>query len=152
MQFLDKASREVQTEGWKFNTQSEYSLPIDSGYINLAENVVVVRLSPLRYPTSSYDVTIRGNRLFNNVGATFVFTDTLTAEAIILLEWDDLPEHVRSYVMLKARREFQSDMQGSDSATSTQSRDELQAFFKMKRIEGWQSNVTFIDRLVNGRG
>jgi len=153
LQFLDKASREVQTEGWKFNTEQEYALTINNdGEIPLADNVAAVSLDPFLYPTSTYNVVIRGNRLYNMIGSTFEFTASLTGKAVLLLDWDDLPEHVRSYVLLRARREFQNDFQGSDSANAVQSRDELQAFIKMKKMEGWGTDTRLIDSFMRHNG
>ena len=48
---------------------------------------------------------------------TYVFTEDLKGDMTIILDWDDLPEHARLYIMTKAGRELQENMIGSKDLT-----------------------------------
>ena len=41
---------------------------------------------------------------------TYVFSIDLKADMTVILEWDDLPEHARVYIMHKAGKELQENM------------------------------------------
>ena len=59
----------------------------------------------------------RGDRLYDRKNNTYVFTEDLKGDMTIILDWDDLPEHARLYIMTKAGRELQENMIGSKDLT-----------------------------------
>lgn len=111
---LDEVSREVQAEGWHFNTDKDVPLvPDNSGYINLHASVVKVDIDPFLY--HDLDVVQRGSRLYDRKNRTFSFSRTLKAEAVYFLPWDDLPEQARRYIAIKAARVFHARFIGSEA-------------------------------------
>mgnify|MGYP003119746062 FL=1 len=114
---LDSVSRKVQAEGWSFNTDYQITLTRDSttNEISVGTNVSRIVVDPYEY--SDVDVVQRGSRLYDRKNNTYVFTINLKADMTIILEWDELPEHARVYIMTKAGKELQENMIGSKDLT-----------------------------------
>tara|TARA_B100000941_G_C28486186_1_gene545122 strand:- start:805 stop:1416 length:612 start_codon:yes stop_codon:yes gene_type:complete len=114
---INSVSRKVQTEGWSFNTDYQVSLVRDSitNHISVGDNVSRVVVDPYDYP--DYDVVQRGQKLYDRKNNTYVFTENIKADLTIILDWDDLPEHARVYIMTKTGRELQESMIGSKDLT-----------------------------------
>ena len=114
---LDSVSRKVQAEGWSFNTDYQMTLTRDSttNEISVGTNVSRVVVDPYEY----YDVDVvqRGSRLYDRKNNTYVFSIDLKADMTVILDWDDLPEHARVYIMTKAGKELQENMIGSKDLT-----------------------------------
>ena len=63
---LSEVSREVQSQGWHFNTHYKVSLSRDTdNKIPLATNIVRVEIDPRQYSKVSYDIVQRNNELYN---------------------------------------------------------------------------------------
>ena len=114
---LDSVSRKVQAEGWSFNTDYQMTLTRDSttNEISVGTNVSRVVIDPYEY--YDIDVVQRGSRLYDRKNNTYVFSIDLKADMTVILEWDDLPEHARVYIMTKAGKELQENMIGSKDLT-----------------------------------
>lgn len=102
---LDEVSREVQAEGWHFNTEKDVPLtPDGSGFINVPDNVIKCDVDIFEYPT--LDVVQRGTRLYNRKDRTYVFSSAIKAEIVYALPFEELPEQARRYIAMKAARVF----------------------------------------------
>ncbi len=114
---INSVSRKVQTEGWSFNTDYQQSLVRDSStqHISVGDNVSRVVVDQFEYP--DIDVVQRGKKLYDRKNNTYVFTHDLKADVTYILDWDDLPEHARVYIMTKTGRELQENMIGSKDLT-----------------------------------
>ena len=114
---INSVSRKVQTEGWSFNTDYQLSLVRDSitNHISVGDNVSRVFVDPYDY--SDIDVVQRGKKLYDRKNNTYEFTQNLKADLTYILDWDDLPEHARVYIMTKTGRELQESMIGSKDLT-----------------------------------
>ena len=114
---LDSVSRKVQAAVWSFNTDYQMTLTRDSttNEISVGTNVSRVVVDPYEY--YDIDVVQRGSRLYDRKNNTYVFSIDLKADMTIILEWDDLPEHARVYIMTKAGKELQENMIGSKDLT-----------------------------------
>ena len=114
---IDSVSRKLQTEGWSFNTDYEVTLMRDSttNQISVGTNVSRVHVDPYDYP--DVDVVQRGSRLYDRKSNTYEFKQDLAADVTVILDWEDLPEHARVYIMTKTGRELQESMIGSKDLT-----------------------------------
>jgi hypothetical protein len=133
--FLSSVTREVQSRGWRFNTEKEYPLPVDGqGFVNLPINTLRVSISDSqRY---KYDVAQRGRKLYDRVNHTFVFTETLKVEISLLLTFEDMPECARNYVSVRAGRQFLDRTVGTVDAHGFSAADEETALTVLKEFEG----------------
>jgi hypothetical protein len=139
---LDEVSREVQQEGWHFNTAQDYTLEANaSGKFVLPDNVVQVDTVD-----TSYDVVQRGTALFDRKNYTDIFTeDELKVNITFLLEYEELPEQARRYIALKASRMFANRLVGSREIEALIYRDEIRAKAAMEEAEGNNSDRTIFD-------
>jgi len=105
VRLLRDHSRKIQSRGWWFNREDEYTLTPDSdGYIVLPSTVL--RVDPSGDDRYDKPFVQRGLKLYDPVNHTYVFTETITVELVVGLEWDELPQSVRSYVTASAGLEF----------------------------------------------
>lgn len=136
---LDEVSREVQSEGWHFNSEKDVTLsPNASGNIVFDSDVVFADVEDYKL-----DVTQRGSKLFDRNNNTFVFTKDVKVFLIRLLDWEDLPEPARRYITLRASRIFQGRLVGSRELEALIARDEYSA---KSRLEAYDSNSS--DRTI----
>lgn len=123
---LDEVLRDVQSEGWHFNTEKEVPLtPTIGGLINLPANVAKIDLSDV--DTSNVDPVQRGERLYDRKARSYVFQRAIKADIVYLLPFEELPEAARRYIAVKAARVFHDRFVGSDTLHRFTAEDETRA-------------------------
>ncbi len=123
---LKDVSRRVQAEGWSFNTDYQVTLKPDSNKnLLVGSNVSRVVVDILAYP--DYDIIEKGGKLYDRLNHTFDFTDDVKADITYMLDWDDLPEHARQYIMTRAGRQLQEAIIGSTDLTKLNMAAEAEA-------------------------
>ena len=137
---LDETSREVQTEGWHFNTEKDVTLTPNGGTITLPTDVLQVDATD-----SSVDIVQRGATLFDRKSNSSTFTADLKVTLLRLLDWDYLPETARRYVTLRAARIFQGRIVGSRELEALIARDEYQARSRLEESDYGTSDRTIFD-------
>lgn len=122
---LAEVDREVQSFGWRFNSDTDVDLAKDgNGHINLPANLLRVRLKEV----SGIEPVIRGSQLYDRKNKTSVFTLNLVAERVVYrLPFDDLPETARHYITARATRRFQDRVQGDHAQHQYTTEDETAA-------------------------
>ena len=112
-QMLYDTSREVQSEGWYFNTEEDYLLVRNNdSKIPVPNNCLFLDTSDLN--NSDLDVTLRGSLLYDRTNHTYVFAYDIYADMYLFLTWDELPQVARQYITIKTARKFQRRMMGDD--------------------------------------
>lgn len=103
---LKRVSREVQSMGWHWNRDPRVVFVPENttGFIYLPDNVL--RLNEHPSVRGRYDLTRRGNRLYDRKTQSFVFSEPVPLEVAWGLPWEDLPEPARAYIMARAGRVF----------------------------------------------
>lgn len=144
---LDSVSREVQSQGWNFNTDFERSFTPDANkQIPIPSDILRIDMAERR--TSELDVVARGSKLYNRATNSFYFDSSISAvsmNAVVLLNFDELPESARRYVTIRSARIFQDRVVGSDTLHAFQQRDELQALVELKDADGEVSDYNIFD-------
>jgi len=99
---LTEVNKDVQNEGWHFNTEYHIATEPDAdGYITIPNNA-------LRYDIHdglkdrSKDVVQRNNRLYDLVNHTDVFTETLYLDLVTLYTFGDLPNPFQRYITYRS--------------------------------------------------
>jgi hypothetical protein len=139
---LTQVSREVQSAGWHFNIEKDYPLvPNVNGEITLAANMV--RVDADQVP--ELDVVQRGLRLYSRKDHAFQFQQTVKAEVIFLLPFDELPQTARQFIVIRAARIFQDRMVGSDTLHGFTAVDEQKALADLKEAEGDTGDYTIFN-------
>tara|TARA_Y100001934_G_scaffold164274_1_gene195629 strand:- start:71 stop:739 length:669 start_codon:yes stop_codon:yes gene_type:complete len=135
---LDEISREVQTRGWHFNTDKEYTLTLD-GDSKLPLPANTLRVDSVSDDINE-DVVQRGSYLYHRKDHTFVFTANIKVDLVVLLTFTDLPEAARRYITVRAARIFQESRVGSDTKSAFNRSDEATALALLKKAEGKTGN------------
>lgn len=100
LRLLDIVDRELQSQGWDFNTETEFTLSRDiSNQIPAPGNVIRLSIPGER-------IAIRDGRLFDRTNQTFTFDDDLEGVIVQRLAFEDLPETARNYLVMEAGMRF----------------------------------------------
>lgn len=143
-QILDEVSREIQSYGWHFNSEYKVTVtPDSSGNIYVAENVVRVDTDPYKY--TDLDIVLRGNRLYDKVANTYLFSTSIEIDRIVMLEFEEMPEPARRYIMIRAARIFGDRMVGSEKHHMFTGQDEMMALAKMREYENDTADHSIFD-------
>ena len=136
-QTLHDVSREIQSEGWHFNTEQCYTLTPDAvdGELDLPANCLSADTTG---SNASLDVAVRGQKLYDLVEHTYDFSAYVSGvecELVLFLEWAELPEYARKYFYVRASRLFAKKVMGSTELASLTNDDEVRAFANFKSRE-----------------
>jgi len=150
---LDEVSRRVQSSGWRFNTITEDYTADGSGIVTLPTNTAKFdwpRSCPL-----DPDLVIRVNSgavevydVLNNTGTFTVGKVFKDCTVVQLLDFDELPESMRQYVMISAARQQQDRTIGSSGRARFTRQDEVEAMSLLKRDEAQTGDYNIFDSHV----
>jgi len=142
---LGEVSREVQAKGWYFNTEYNYPLsPNENGEIVLPNNAVHVDIS--LDLNGGLEAVPRGQRLYNLIDHSFIFTGKVYVDIVFLLPFEQLPQAARHYITIRAARKFHDRVVGSGTLHDFAVKDELDA---LTRLQHEDSRLA--DRSIFGR-
>lgn len=120
---LNSCSRQVQSEGWNFNQLPSISLSVNAttGEIAVPDNLI-------RFDVPDEPHVIpRGSRLYDRLNHTYVFSRGITGSALVLLEWDELPEEIRRYTTALAAKKCYDQFVGASEGRRNLYDEALQA-------------------------
>ncbi len=142
---LDEVSRDVQSAGWHFNTEKDVPLaPNSENRVELSDGVARVDLEGDNID-SSYDVVVRGSQLYNRKDRTYTFTATKKYTVTYMLDWGQLPESARRYIMIRAARIYQDRLVGSETLSAFSRSDEQGALFSLRDYEMETADYSVFD-------
>ena len=123
---LTEVNKQVQAEGWSFNTEIDVTLTR-----NASNNVVlgtdVLRVNPQTHDHPSIDAIQRGLKLYDRKNNTFIFDEDLKCTVVYFRSFDELPEQARSYMTIKAARIFVDRFVSDQSLRTYTQEDEIRA-------------------------
>ena len=142
---LTNVSRDVQSQGWYFNTELRYTLNRDTNNeINLPNNCVKIDRTQV-YRDYDTDVVERNRKLYDRVKNSYVFDENLVVNMTVLLEFNELPEVARRYITLKAARMFQDQTVGAQELHGYQLDDEQFAYIRLREAESESMDYNVFD-------
>ena len=103
-------SREVQAEGWTFNTEYDYPATTENKQYRISPKMLQVDLAS-RYRTSRIDtgdkdVVRRDGKLYDRYNHTFDITtkdsEEIKLDVTWLIDWVDLPTPIQDYIVSRA--------------------------------------------------
>lgn len=115
---LDEVSREVQSQGWTWNTERKKKFIISSnGEILLPVNTLKVEAvhGTSGLPDRSKRFTIRDRKLFDLVKHTAVFTYDQFIDRVYGLDFHELTESGRRFITLDATTRYMINILGADA-------------------------------------
>lgn len=140
---LHSVSREVQSIGWHFNTEEDYELSINQdGHIELPGNTLDVDVT---IESGELDIVQRGLRLYDIKNHTYVFTQSLRCTLITCLDFDELNQVARQYIMIRAGRIYQDQTVGSSEHHGFTQQDEMQALAGLQGSNAENMDASIFD-------
>ena len=95
---IDEVSREVQSNGWHWNTEVHTISPNISNQILLPANTL--RVDTVE-KDRSLDVVQRGMKLYDRKDNTYTFTGALRLHLTVALDFNEIPEAARRYITMR---------------------------------------------------
>ena len=120
---INRALRDIQTEKWYFNSESDYPLTPDvNGTIHISNNIINIDFTGRLGEGNRF--VIRGKKLYDRLNHTFKIDEQLEADVVLCLEYDEIPESAAQYVIARAARRYQEEMLGDPSLRTWTKQDE----------------------------
>ncbi len=138
-QVLNEVSREVQAQGWHFNTEDRVVLSRDNF------NHITVPADTARIDTDNYNVVVRSGKLFNLTDRTFEFSTNVEATIVYYQDFLDLPDVAKKYITTRAARIFSDRMINSETIHQMVMRDEQKALIDLREFEGDTADFNMMD-------
>jgi len=123
---LNEINKEVQSEGWSFNTEINVELTRDgSDQITLASNIL--RVDPNIYDHPDIDAIQINLKLYDRKNHKYEFTENLKCTIVYFRPFTDIPEPAKRYVNIKAARIFVDRLVGDEGLRTFTQQDEIKA-------------------------
>jgi nitrogen fixation protein len=132
---LQQVCREILAEGWKFNTETQYPITLDSNNeCIIPNNVLQIDLNRFRHPDAFDTIRKTHNgvqKLYDLHDHTFEFTNTsggkIYVDVIWMIDYNDIPQVFQDYITVRASRIASNRMVNNPQAAELISADEAQA-------------------------
>jgi len=119
---IDEVSREAQSVGFVWNTESLWISPDQDGHIKLPVNTLKADVAGESY---QLDVVQRGLKMYDRENNTFKFSNRIYVTLILALNFEEMSEAARRYITIRAARLFQERMFGSVEISQFNADDEM---------------------------
>ena len=101
---LREVSREVQAEGWSYNTEFDYKITPDSNNeILIADDVLQMDFNQ-GYPENiEKDAIFRGGKLYDKKAHSYKWTaETVYVDIVWYFDWESIPQPIQAYIVARA--------------------------------------------------
>jgi len=95
--------------------------------------------------SSTTDLVQRGTRMYDRIKNTYVITETIEVDIVVLLNFEEMPETARRYVTIKAARLLQDRVLGSETLHSFNAADEQSAWVSLTHNESDVRDLNIFD-------
>ena len=142
---LNNTSRAVQAKGWTFNMDFDVvKKPDSNNQIPLGNSVLRIDTTN-KVRSGDSDIVERANKLYDREKNTHTFTENVTVNEVILLNFDELPEAARRFIAVRSARIFHDRVVGSGELHRFFQEDEAQAWSELLEYEGNVGDYTIFD-------
>ena len=123
---LTEVSKEVQSEGWSFNTEIDVTLTRDvSNHISLSTDVL--RVDPNIHQPPTIDAIQRSLKLYDRLNNKYEFDEDLICTIVYFRDFNEITEPARRYITIKAARIFVDRLVSDDGLRTYTQQDETRA-------------------------
>jgi len=123
---LTEVNKEVQSEGWSFNTEIDVTFTRNnSKQITFSSDVL--RIDPNIHQHPTIDAIQRGLRLYDRLNNKFEFDEDLICTVVYFRTFNEIPEPARRYINIKAARIFVDRLVSDDGLRTYTQQDEVRA-------------------------
>jgi len=138
-QVLLEVSREIQSQGWHWNTEHGVKLPPDNN------KNILIPADTARIDSRDFNVVVREGKLFDLNKRTYEFGSTIKVDIIYFQDFDVIPEVAKRYITARAARIYADRLLNSETIHAMTLRDEQQALVDLKQYEGDTADYTMMD-------
>ena len=128
--------KEGQVNGWSWNSEQAYEFAKDSN------NEIVVPTNVVSWATDAYEwagrFQLRGQRVYDRENRTYSLgsdVESLKADVVFLLSWDESPEAFNRWVTIRSARVFSGRVLGDSSSFKYTAMDEQAALTTLQSVE-----------------
>lgn len=149
LRIVEETMTNVQARGWHFNT--DYNLPLvpdTQGFITMPPNTLRVDFGNTEY---RHRYQLKNGRIYDMKEHTFVIEETLEADVVWEVDYEELSIAGYEYISLRAARKFQTAVIGSLETDSFTVRDEQEALVQLQREQLQVMDFTLRDNKVSTR-
>jgi hypothetical protein len=124
---LREINKQVQAEGWVFNTERHYELTPDSvtKEISYPTNVLQIDTNTSQH-FDDYNVVRRGGKLYDKQNHTYQFDEPIYADMVWYFDFTDVPPAIQAYITARAARMCATKMIGDQEINKLLAEQELQ--------------------------
>jgi hypothetical protein len=124
---LREVNKQVQAEGWIFNTERDYEMTPDetTEEISYPSNMLQIDTNRIKHK-NKYDVVKRGTKLYDRLNHTFKFTAAVRADVVWYFDFTDVPAAIQAYITARAARMCATKMIGDRELNALLQEQELQ--------------------------
>ena len=123
---LTEVNKEIQSEGWSFNTEIDVTLVRDgSNQISLSTDIL--RIDPNIHQHPTIDAIQRGLKLYDRLNNKYEFAEDLICTVVYFRPFTEIPEPARRYMTIKAARIFVDRLVSDDGLRTYTQEDEIRA-------------------------
>ncbi len=110
---LREVSRMVQSEGWVFNVERDYTLTPDSTTKEILFPTNVLDIDTNKYQhLSDYDPVRRNGKLYDRLNHTFEWEEPIQADITWYFDFTDIPPAIQAYITARSARLCATKMVG----------------------------------------
>ncbi len=124
---LREVNRQVQAEGWVFNTERHYEMTPDSSTNQITYPSNMLQMDSNRdQHRDKFDVVKRGNKLYDRYNHTYTFTGPIQADVVWYFNFTDIPAAIQVYITARAARMCATKMVGDAQLNQLLQEQEMQ--------------------------
>jgi hypothetical protein len=124
---LTEVNKEVQSEGWSFNTEIDVTQQRTDSTNHIDLSTDVLRIDPNIHQHPTIDAIQRGLKLYDRLNNTYIFSEDLICTIVYLRTFVEIPEPARRYITIKAARIFVDRLVGDQGLRTYTQQDETRA-------------------------
>ena len=112
LRLLEDTSRNLQRQGWDFNTAEYTMYPNQDNKIRWIDTI-------LKFTSDDGAYVKRGEFLYDNTNMTFYFKNKVVLNVVIAVDFEDLPDCFKRFIASKAALQFSQRYMGDPTTVET---------------------------------
>ena len=144
-QVLNEVSREVQSQGWYFNTENGVTLTPDNN------KHILPPADTARIDSRDYNIVIREDKLFDLDDFSYEFGGSIKVNIVYYQDFTVLPDAAKRYIAARAARIYADRLLNSETIHAMTSKDERQALVDLRQFEEETADYTMMDSYAVSR-
>ena len=124
---LAEQNKDVQSEGWSFNTEIDVTLTRDGTTKQIALPTDILRIDANIHQHPNVDPIQRQLKMYDRLNNKYEFDEDLICTVVYFRTFNEIPEPARRYITIKAARVFVDRLVGDDGLRTYTQQDETRA-------------------------